>query len=85
MAFATRADLRPNLPTARWHGLGSCWVAGDKRLYAAEIRRLVGSPPGYKLVGLIPIGCPAETPEKSKRVPFQTSCTGRSTEASIGK
>jgi len=55
------------LLAARAHGLGSCWVAGDKKPYAADICRLVGAPPGYKLVSLIPIGYPTESPEKSKR------------------
>jgi len=55
------------LLVARAHGLGSCWVAEDKKPYAAEIRRLVGAPPGYKLISLIPIGYPAENPEKAKR------------------
>jgi nitroreductase len=55
------------LLAARAHGLGSCWVAGDKKPYAAKICRLVGAPQGCKLVSLIPIGYPAESPEKSKR------------------
>jgi nitroreductase len=55
------------LLAARAHGLGSCWVAGDKKPYAADICRLVGAPPGYRLVSLVPIGYPAETPEKAKR------------------
>jgi nitroreductase len=55
------------LLAARAHGLGSCWVAGDKKPYAAEICRLVGAPAGCKLVSLIPIGYPAENPEPTKR------------------
>jgi len=55
------------LLAARAHGLGSCWVAGDKKPYAREICRLVRAPQGYKLVSLIPIGYPAESPEKAKR------------------
>jgi len=55
------------LLAARAHGLGSCWVAGDKKPYASDICRLVGAPRGYKLVSLIPIGYPAETPEQTKR------------------
>ena len=55
------------LLAARAHGLGSCWVAGDKKPYAAEICQLVAAPPGYKLVSLIPIGYSAESPIKSKR------------------
>ncbi len=57
-----------NILLAAWaHGLGSCWVAGDKKPYAAEICRMVGAPPGYRLISLIPIGYPAERPEKAKR------------------
>ena len=55
------------LLAARAHGLGACWVAGDKKSYATEICRLVGAPQGFKLVSLIPIGYPAESPEKPKR------------------
>jgi nitroreductase len=55
------------LLAARAHGLGSCWVAGDKKPYAPDICRLVGAPRGYKLVSLIPMGYPAENPEKPKR------------------
>jgi nitroreductase len=55
------------LLAARAHGLGSCWVAGDKKPYASQICRLVGAPQGYKLVSLIPIGYPAESLEKPKR------------------
>jgi nitroreductase len=55
------------LLAARAHGLGSCWVAGDKKAHAAEICRMVGAPRGYKLVSLVPIGYPAEAPLKSKR------------------
>jgi len=55
------------LLAARAHGLGSCWVAGDKKRYAPDICRLVEAPRGYKLVSLVPIGYPAETPEPPKR------------------
>jgi len=55
------------LLAARAHGLGSCWVAGDKKSYASAICRLVSAPSSCRLVSLIPIGYPAETPEKPKR------------------
>jgi nitroreductase len=55
------------LLAARAHGLGSCWVAGDKKAHAPEICRLVGAPEGYRLVSLIPLGYPAESPQKTKR------------------
>jgi len=50
-------------------GLGSCWVAGDKKPYADKIARLLGAPPGMKLICLISIGYPAagQPPRKSKR------------------
>jgi nitroreductase len=55
------------LLAARAHGLGACWVAGDKKAYASDICRLVGAPQGYKLVSLVPLGYPAESPDKPKR------------------
>jgi len=55
------------LLAAKAYGLGSCWVAGDKKYYAEDIRKLLGVPDGYKLVSLIPIGYPAENPVKEKR------------------
>jgi nitroreductase len=55
------------LLAARAHGLGACWVAGDKKPYAPEICRLVGAPQNFKLVSLIPIGYPAANAEKTKR------------------
>ncbi len=49
------------------HGLGSCWVAGDKKPYATDISRRLGAPDGCRLVSLIALGYPAENPRKSKR------------------
>ena len=48
-------------------GLGSCWVAGDKKAYAEQVREFLGVPDGYKLVALIPVGYPAEEQRKNKR------------------
>jgi nitroreductase len=55
------------LVAARAHGLGACWIAGDKKPYADDIRRLLGAPDGFKLVSLIALGYPAEQPAKEKR------------------
>jgi nitroreductase len=55
------------LLAARAHGLGACWVAGDKKPYAEVVRRMVGAPDGYRLVSLLPVGRPAEQPQKEKR------------------
>jgi nitroreductase len=55
------------LVAAHAHGLGGCWVAGDKKPYAETVRRLVGAPDGFRVVSLLAIGHPAEKPEKEKR------------------
>ena len=55
------------LLAAHAHGLGACWVAGDKKPYAAAVCTMVGAPEGLRLVSLIPMGYPAENPEKPKR------------------
>ena len=57
------------LVTAHALGLGSCWVAGDKKHYADKIIRLLGVPPGFKLICLVSIGytSPNQPPRKSKR------------------
>jgi nitroreductase len=55
------------LVAARAHGLGSCWVAGDKKAYAEKVRKLVGAPETHKLISLLAIGHPAQESEKEKR------------------
>jgi len=39
-------------------GIGSCWVAGDKKPYCRKMLDLLSIPPGYKLVSLIALGYP---------------------------
>lgn len=39
-------------------GIGSCWVAGDKKPYCAEVAKLLNVPSGYKLVSLVALGFP---------------------------
>lgn len=39
-------------------GIGSCWVAGDKKPYCAEVAHLLNVPIAYKLVSLIALGYP---------------------------
>jgi len=55
------------LLAAHAHGLGACWIAGDKKPYADAIRKLLGAPDGFKLVSLIAVGYPAEQPVREKR------------------
>jgi len=37
-------------------GLGSCWVAGDKKEYAPKVKELLSVPENFKLVSLIALG-----------------------------
>jgi nitroreductase len=55
------------LVAARAKGLGSCWVAGDKKPYAAQILQLVNAPSDCRLISLISVGWPAQTPSPAKR------------------
>ena len=43
---------------ARAEGVGSCWVAGDKKPYCQDVADLLSAPASYKLVSLIPLGYP---------------------------
>lgn len=43
-------------------GLGSCWVAGDKKPYADKILKFLGVPEGYRLISSVSIGYPAGEP-----------------------
>jgi nitroreductase len=49
------------------HGLGTCWVAGDKKEYAVKVRDLLHVPPEYTLVSLIACGYPDEEPASHKK------------------
>ncbi len=64
------------LLAARYFGIGTCWVAGDKKGYASDIVSLLGMPAAYKLVCLIAVGYPkngkAFTEKKIKRVAWKT-------------
>ena len=49
-------------------GLGTCWVAGDKKKYCEPIRSLLDAPKDMRLIALVPIGFPAkERPPHEKR------------------
>ncbi len=41
-------------------GVGSCWVAGEKKGYAEDVRNLLNVPEDYTLVSLVPAGYPEE-------------------------
>ncbi len=49
-------------------GLGSCWVAGDKKPYAGAVEDLLGVPKGHRLVSLVAVGHAAAVPSPKKRL-----------------
>ncbi|HNX17250.1 MAG TPA: nitroreductase family protein [Methanoregula sp.] len=51
------------------HGVSSCWVAGAKKEYAEEVRKILGVPEKYTLVSLVPAGLPQEISIASKKDP----------------
>ena len=48
-------------------GLGACWIAGDKKDYAGRVREFCKTGDEHRLIGLIAVGYPAETPSPQKR------------------
>jgi len=48
-------------------GVGSCWVAGDKKPYAEEVANLLGMPTNYKLIALISLGYSDQRPHARKK------------------
>ncbi|HOK79580.1 MAG TPA: nitroreductase family protein [bacterium] len=55
------------LIAAQAHGIGGCWIAGDKKPYASRIAKMVKAPDGVKLVSIIAMGYPAEIPNPPKK------------------
>jgi nitroreductase len=55
------------LTAARAHGLGSCWVAGEKKAYAAQVGEILGAPAGLHLVSLVPVGYTTQQLHPDKR------------------
>jgi len=49
-------------------GIGSCWVAGEKKDYAEDVRKLLNVPEEYTLVSLIPAGYPEEIKITQKKI-----------------
>lgn len=55
------------LLAARAHDLGTCWVAGDKKPYAARVLQLLSAPDGYRLISMVAVGHSSAQPKPSKR------------------
>ncbi len=51
-------------------GLGGCWIAGDKKDYAGEVKKIFNVPDGYRLVSMISVGYPknAQSPKAKKNI-----------------
>jgi nitroreductase len=64
------AAIQNMLLAAHAHGLGSCWVAGDKKPYCAAVARLVGAPADQELVGLVAIGYAFTPPSMPPKRPL---------------
>lgn len=50
--------------------LGACWMTGPL-LAEEELSRLLEVPQGWRLTALVPVGCPAETPDPPPRRPVE--------------
>jgi nitroreductase len=48
-------------------GYGACWVEGDALPREGELKTFLHVPPAKRVMALIPIGVPAETPAKDKK------------------
>ena len=48
-------------------GLGTCWIAGDKKEYCEEVSKLLGAPGHLKLVSLISVGWAVRELKQRKR------------------
>jgi nitroreductase len=50
--------------------IGSCWVAGHKKPYADDVRKLLGMPDGMELISLLALGYAATEPECPDKKPL---------------
>ena len=66
-------------------GLGTCWVAGDKKQYSHQIVTLLKAPNNFRLIALVPIGFAAKNRPPHEKRPldivlywneYNTSITG---------
>jgi nitroreductase len=48
-------------------GLGTCWVAGDKKPFAPDVCRMLGAPEPCRLIATIAVGYAVDTPNPPKR------------------
>lgn len=49
-------------------GLGTCWIGA---FYQDQVKQMLGIPEKYKVVALLPVGYPADSPRKKIRKPLE--------------
>jgi len=54
------------LLAAAAHGLGACWIAGDKKPYAQTVCAEFNAPAGMKLVSIVSLGWPKPAAAQKK-------------------
>lgn len=70
MEVQSAAAAIENAILAAWNfGVGSVWL-GAPLLVEEKLRELLGIPPNYKLMGIIALGYPLETPSPRRRKPL---------------
>jgi nitroreductase len=55
------------LLAAHAHGLGACWIVVEGQPYAPAVAELLGAPPDYRVLCIVSLGYPAESPAPEKR------------------
>jgi len=58
-------------------GLGSCWIGSYGSAYEEQAKALLGIPREKRLLSLISIGYPAESPRKTRRELRELVCYDR--------
>lgn len=59
---------------AKAHGLGSCWVWGNKQPHSLPVARLLGAPENWELITLLALGWPDEQPKPRKKTIDEVVC-----------
>jgi nitroreductase len=61
------AAIQNMLLAATALGYGGCWVEGDALPREEQFKKLLGVPEGKRILALVPVGGPAESPVKEKK------------------
>jgi len=64
------AAIENILVAARAHGLGSYWIAGDKKPYAATVGQMLKVPVDFKLIGIVALGYATDSPTMPPKRPL---------------